>query len=582
MINNNNNADDDWMLFPSIVDVDDTPHRAPLHKLWFYRGSEQLQICLFLLTGISSIFFGLGYKFGLSSKLLWALVTAMQSRAPILNDGSDRYLRCILFWCMLLPLDTIWSLNKSNHSYYNYNQQPEKKTKEKDEENNTTYSVDDSVASESTSSSSGLRRRKNVGALQISSPSPASTDSTGKELDTFKESLKPIATAASLGLTLQIVFMYIGTILNRFPGSTWFPPELTAVHYAMSSTFAVREWAASIIQAFPTVSKIMTASAMMMETMCPLLCFVAPADGNSWRHIPAFLIATLHLGLLIAMRLPQWQLLGIICNVIWIPPNVWESFGVLSPKKTNIPPNRTKQQPVPSDKRSFFGSMVHKGFSYFFLIYSLYNFGGEQGWIKKHDNGDIGEALQFSQYWKMYGPDPPPTCHGIIMTGRLLGTAESSSQSSGTRRINILRALKTGDWGSSSVLLDEDSYHRLRNDDPVDMSYEFASWRWENAINKWAKPSQYKQGKESSVERSSRLARFLCIIGNKNNKKNNQSSSRKNSHDHPNNDSIITHVEIAYRTLTVNPIGAGQRFSHNNPAYDSVFEVDCATASSYL
>mmetsp|Transcript_733 Transcript_733/g.1347 ORF Transcript_733/g.1347 Transcript_733/m.1347 type:complete len:318 (-) Transcript_733:1491-2444(-) len=317
---------------------------------------------------------------------------------------------------------------------------------------------------------------------------------------------------------------------------------------------------------------------MMMKPMSPLFCFVAPAEGNSWRHIPAFLIATLHLGLLIAMRLPQWQLLGIICNVIWIPLNVWESFGVLSPNKTNIPPNRTKQQPVNSDKRSF-GSMVHKGFSYFFLIYMVYNFFGEQSWIKKHDNGDIGEALQFSQYWKMYGPDPPRTCHGIVMTGRLLETAELSS--SGTRRINILRALKTGDWGSSSVLLDEDSYHRLRNDVPVDMSYEFASWRWENAIHKWAKPSKSKQGKESSVERSSRLARFLCIIGNKNNKKNNHSGS-KNSHDHPNNDSIITHVEIAYRTLTVNPIGTGQRFSHTNPADDSVFEVDCATASSYL
>jgi hypothetical protein len=206
----------------------------------------------------------------------------------------------------------------------------------------------------------------------------------------------------------------------------------------------------------------------------------------------------------------------------------------------------------------------------------VYNFFGEQSWIKKHDNGDIGEALQFSQYWKMYGPDPPRTCHGIVITGRLLGTAETSS--SGTRRINILRALKTGDWGSSAVLLDEDSYHRLRNDDPVDMSFEFASWRWENAMHKWAKQSTYKQGKESTVERSSRLARFLCVIGNNN--KNNTSS--KNNMDHPTDTSVITHVEIVYRALTINPIGSGERFSHNNPAYDSVFEVDCATASSYL
>ena len=561
-------ADEAW--FPSIQDPNDSPHGAPLHKIWFYRGSEQLQVILFLVTFTLAILFGIGWKFNITSKLLWGFVTALQSRSPILNDGSDRYLRCILFWCMFIPLDSIWSIESTIKSQRNKGE-----VKEKVDDPYESCDVEDSHGHGiDNSSTPGLKRRIQekviVSKLEHQIPVEMVNESQG----TFENSKTDttIISAASLGLTLQIVFMYIGTVLNRSSGTAWHYPKLDAVHYALSSTFASREWAATFIHDNPSLIRIMTASAMVIETMGPLLCFCAPFHGKSWRHLPALLVSSLHLGLWASMRLPQWQLLGIICNVIWTPPCVWDAMERTQKNSTGSKSgtqaaNNMKSAQL-SQQRSF-GTLVRKGFSWFFLLYMIYNFLGEQGWIGKHDNGDIGEAIQFSQYWKMYGPDPPKLTHATVITGRLglesnrriniLRALKLGKKSN--RRINILRALKTGDWDYASEM-DEGAYLLMREENPMNMSSRFASWRWENALSKVVKGGN--EGIYTARKRAERMARFLCVIGNDKRQK-----------------SDITEVEIAFRGLNIEPMGAADRFSHN-PRRDREFLVECASSTSYL
>ena len=81
-----------------------TPHHAPPHRLWFYRGSEALQIALFSITAAAAASLGCGRRPCASALLCWASLVGIQGRNECVNDGSDKLLRNMLLWCVVLPL----------------------------------------------------------------------------------------------------------------------------------------------------------------------------------------------------------------------------------------------------------------------------------------------------------------------------------------------------------------------------------------------------------------------------------------------------------------------------------------------
>lgn len=286
----------------SFLDESDTPHQAPLHRLWFYRGSSFFQCFLFGSTTVAAILYGLRIRF--SSILLWLLITAQQNRCMHVHDGSDRYLRLIIFWTCFLPE----RLPKSSS---------------------------DSVI-----------------------PDP--------------------------GLPLQVLLMYLGTWCNRtidrfslleLDRSEWWLPKLSAVHYALSGSFAVRDnWINRLIQSNVMVSRSMTLSAMIIELAAPIGC------AFSVGKIFAPILVLLHFGLLLSLRLPHWQLLGMITNaIIWIP----HVGGHKDSKKTERK-STTNFAQAPNYHQHRITRLVSRGF----LLYSVVNFMGERGWVSKWDNGE--------------------------------------------------------------------------------------------------------------------------------------------------------------------------------------------------
>ena len=358
----------------SFLHPHDSPHGNPIHKLWFHRGDVLFQASLFLVTTLSAFAFAVGLKCNVLLKvILWLSVVAMQNRNMNVHDGSDTYVRHLLLWSCQLPMAQVWSIDSIIESKY------------------------------------------------------------GKAKATT-EAEEP-GGCAVWGLRLQIVFMYIGTVLNRTTDeygwsvgrSSWMPPELSAVHYSLNSSFASRDcWLGDLVRtAFP-LSQIMTLSAMVVEGLAPIACMLF----GSYAHIPAFLLFSLHLGLLILMNLPNWQFAGMLATTIWIPSNVWDGLQrqlalrfprTISPPRTAISFEATKKNDDPMNHPAETSPLHRRGrrpyVTYFFLTYMIYNFCGERNWIAKHDGGDIGEFLRFSQYWVMFGTVPATSVHTILVGG---------------------------------------------------------------------------------------------------------------------------------------------------------------------
>ena len=436
----------------SFLQPNDSPHGNPIHKIWFYRGDVLFQSILFMLTSIVAFAFAVGLKCNALLKiLLWLLVVAMQNRNMNLHDGSDTFVRHLLLWSCQLPMAQVWSL--------------------------------DSIM-DSNSSRAGRRIRKN-------GQSPSSHHHRTNDMN--------CTAAAVWGLRLQILFMYVGTVLNRTTDpfglwsvhrSTWMPPQLSAVHYSLNSSFASRDcWLGDLVRTTFSLSRIMTVSAMVMEGIAPIACMLL----SNYAHIPAFLLFTLHLGLLILINLPNWQFAGMLATTIWIPGSVWDDLQrqlamrfplIISPPPIFVGAFKTKPKAddpahhhLPDEesllRRQRMGRRPY--LTYFLLTYMIYNFCGERTWIAKHDGGDIGEFLRFSQHWVMFGTPPTTSVHTI-----LVGTIDGVE-------VDVWEWIKNGHVEPMTLEVRKSQIW-------TNMTHIYPSPRWERIFDQWGERRDTRRG----------------------------------------------------------------------------------------
>jgi hypothetical protein len=197
---------------------------------------------------------------------------------------------------------------------------------------------------------------------------------------------------------------------------------------------------------------------------------------------------------------------------------------------------------VPRERRC----SITKAVTYFFLGYMVYNWCGQRGWIAKHDGGDIGEFLRFSQYWVMYGTVSTKTVN-TLLTGRL----DSDEFETSHHHVDILKALRTGSWGERSEM-DSVGYSKLRAEIAEDMSAQFPSPRWERALSQW--------GDQKAIRQARKLCQVLCEIGNE------QRASLGLGR--------MSRVELVWQHLLIMPMGSKNRFQKDA---DTVIDVDCTS-----
>lgn len=74
-------------------------------------GTWQFIAVLFLVQALLAVALLVGYRTKLVTVLLWMMVISVQTRNPMVLNGGDVYLRCVLFWCIFLPWEAVWSLD---------------------------------------------------------------------------------------------------------------------------------------------------------------------------------------------------------------------------------------------------------------------------------------------------------------------------------------------------------------------------------------------------------------------------------------------------------------------------------------
>ena len=492
----------------SFLEATDSPHGSPLHKIWFYRGSTSLQQGLYAVTALLALAQTLGFSLlpaVLVKVLLFVFVTAYQNRNMLVHDGSDAFLRHLLFWSCFLPVSNVWSVD----SYF----------------------------------------------LKKGQQHQQATTTTTTTTTTTPHNNTAISGLPCLALTTQIAFMYWGTVAHRtidlytvreLGRSEWMPPALSAVHYSLAGSFATRHlWGTQWVRSHAGVSRTMTAAAMLQESLAPLVCLV----GNArWRLVGACVLAVLHLGLLVMLRLPNWQLLGMLTQVVWLPGSFWDWWkltasenGTSRYKKTDGDdiPSRTANESSTTQGEEKGIRMTHsvasRSMQVFFFGYMIYNFCGNRGWIAKHDRGDIGEGLRLSQYWVMFNV-VSRTATNKVLTGVL------DDRSS----VDLLRYIQTGDLHAP-----------VSNDFVIhDMSSRYPSARWERALHNWG------TGASSKIRsRTNRFCKTLCVFVNE--------------------DLVLQGkpplilIELRTQFLGIQPPGSPTRYGKQRQQPDTVQQVMC-------
>ena len=442
-----------WYTSDGFQDPEDTPHKGALHRIWFYRGSETFQIFLFSVHTILSFCFLTGfYCTGLLKTLLWVSLVAMQSRCMQVHDGSDSFTRHLVWWSIFLPLDRYWS-----------------------------------VASE--------------------------------------KDTRPPSNVASLALQWQIVLMYWGTVARRsidayswsnMDDCEWLPPKLSAVHYALSATFATRSWwFPEMIRRSPILSQSMTMSAMILEFGAPLGCLLSKT-----KHWFGMILFSLHFGLFLSLRLPNWQFVGMLTQVLWIGPSVWNRCLQQSTATRDGIYKKTDGDSTPAQEPfKIRRNPISIGIQLFLFGYMWIDCFANRGWIPKFDNGDIGEGLRLSQNWIMYA-----TVTHTSYSTMISGISEDG------HRVDLLHYLSTG------VFRDQDPLDLVIHD----MSRRYPSARWERAVDQWA-PLHRARAKRASSR--------LCTLIN-------QDRARQELY-------TFESIEVRWKRLQILPVGSTHRYAED-------------------
>lgn len=224
-----------------------TLSRLSLHTL---SGAVWFEVVLFVLAAGCALALLLGYHSRLALLASFVLLVSLQARNPLVLNGGDSLLRRLLFWGLLLPLGTRWSLDAR------------------------------------------VRMRNGLSTR--------------------------VATAASAALLLQVVLVYVVTVLFKHQGTLW--GRGLAVRYV----FDLREFTVflgPVLAGHALPLTVVNYGWMALLACAPLL--VLTTERVRAALVGAFALA--HLGLLCTIGVGVFPLVDLVALVPFVPSFVWDA-----------------------------------------------------------------------------------------------------------------------------------------------------------------------------------------------------------------------------------------------------------------
>ena len=78
---------------------------------YMWNGSREWALSLMLIGILFAALFTIGYKSRFVNFVSWFLLISLHTRAPLILEGGDVYIRQMLFWCLFLPVSARYSLD---------------------------------------------------------------------------------------------------------------------------------------------------------------------------------------------------------------------------------------------------------------------------------------------------------------------------------------------------------------------------------------------------------------------------------------------------------------------------------------
>ncbi|MGE0496169.1 MAG: HTTM domain-containing protein [Vulcanimicrobiota bacterium] len=101
-------SDDGVLPRTAMIELSGNVHWVSVHMMG---GSAYFEAFLFLLNAFFALALLVGWRTRWATFLCWFFLISLHSRNPMVLNGGDIYLRCIMFWANFLPWEACWSVD---------------------------------------------------------------------------------------------------------------------------------------------------------------------------------------------------------------------------------------------------------------------------------------------------------------------------------------------------------------------------------------------------------------------------------------------------------------------------------------
>ncbi len=251
----------------------------------------------------------------------------------------------------------------------------------------------------------------------------------------LKDPDRPAFSAATIALLLQVVFVYLFTVLLKSHDIWW--REGSAVYYALNIDQLLAPLGRWLLQ-FPDLLRLLTFGTLALEIGGPILAFFPFATGPI-RTLAVFLMILLHAGMGISLHLGPFPYISFVGWLAFLPSWFWEkpftALMGLPPLPRIIGRMKQKLEEARRNHPSCFlwrqarppSLGLSRGWQAFVaacLIYvTLWNvrtldFSRFSRYFPRKWNF-VGEFLRIDQFWNMFAPFPLKDDGWYVIPGKL-------------------------------------------------------------------------------------------------------------------------------------------------------------------
>ena len=322
---------------------------APMFSLYFANGERYFVVAMLCTQLLFGLAMSIGYCTRRATFGAWLLVCSLQARNLLIDNGGDIYLRILLFWALLAPVTSCYSVDQFLATCDDDYGESRDVVGQRSETSIIDDTSDDSSSSSSPSSSSSSLQSSSTSFTSIhvleslsSAPrpsrwrtfldamtmrdsalvSPSSSSSSSSPSSTTNALAKTlsshlVSSGATFGIVVQLFSVYRSSYLHKVPHAVW-SETYDATFVVFRGQTIPRDWARLLVYV-PTLLRVMTCVVFYMEGFALYAAFV-PVWRNAALLIAWLSVFMLHFSIFISMRIEAFPIIGMTASLLLVPP----------------------------------------------------------------------------------------------------------------------------------------------------------------------------------------------------------------------------------------------------------------------